>query len=422
MTNPRSYDEKSVDGKTEREYIFEKVGRDPNGITTAELEGCVKAVREVYGSDRTSEGIRQMIRDSASRNHVVIGGEKIKKEEIAREVQHDTVVQTLRARLRITESKYRQALNWIKTQEEITSEIQDRIISRPPVKIPKPIKLIKGGSSEETVVLLFSDPHVGEVVEKDQMGGIGEYDLQIFERRCERLTEVVIDLTKEKLKGYCFNKLVVAGLGDIISGIIHQDLIEFAGGGTVYDWLFTADRVISNMIVQFAREFPKVEFLGVIGNHGRLQKEIRFKNRYLSWDYLVYKMVEKSLNRQENVQFFIPKCFFIRRTIENNNFLFMHGDNINSWAGIPWYGIDRASKRMMEVFASQEEFFKYIVLAHFHNCGMIDRVCGETVINGSMIGPNDFSLGKMFTGSEPSQLLFGVHKKYGISWRYKIRL
>jgi len=360
-----------------------------------------------------------MIRETVSGGDI----EKImSKKELKEEVGRDILIESLRSQLKITKSKYGEAIKQIKTQDQIVKVIQDTIKSSPPVKSPKLISISRNDIVKETSVLLLSDAHAGEIVEKDQMGGISEYNPDIFVKRCERLVEKTIDLTQSKLRGYRFDKLVIPCLGDMVPGIIHQDLIEYNSGGTIFDWLFLAERTISNAILNLAKVFNEVEFLGVIGNHGRLTKDIRFKNSYLNWDYLVYKMVEKSLALQKNVKFFIPKSFFIEKTIEGNNFLFLHGDNITSWAGVPYYGIDRAAKRMIEVFASRGKFFKYICLGHFHNSGMLDKVAGEIILNGSIVGPNEFSLGKMFTGTEPCQLLFGVHEKYGVSWRYKIRL
>jgi len=128
------------------------------------------------------------------------------------------------------------------------------------------------------------------------------------------------------------------------------------------------------------------------------------------------------LRDQQNIKFTIPKSFFLTKTINNHNFLICHGDNIRSWMGIPWYGINRAIANFTELMASRGQFFEYVALGHFHNDACMRKVSGERLINGSFTGGDQFSLGAMTTISTPVQMLFGVHKDIGISWRFPIKL
>jgi hypothetical protein len=210
-------------------------------------------------------------------------------------------------------------------------------------------------------------------------------------------------------------------MGDFTSGTIHSELVESTRTNIV-DWALSGATVVAQLIRDLASVFEEVEFVGVVGNHGRMQKEKRFKDVYVNWDYVTYHLLSLFLKGTKHVKFDIPRCFFRVREINNHNFLILHGDNIRQWMMIPWYGIDRAVHRLAELLASQGEFFEYVCMAHFHNLGQIDRVKGEKIINGSVIGGNEFSLGNMFVSSDPKQLFFGVHKRVGITWRFPINL
>jgi len=94
----------------------------------------------------------------------------------------------------------------------------------------------------------------------------------------------------------------------------------------------------------------------------------------------------------------------------------------NSWNSIPFYGIQRAMGRLTELLASKQRYFEYVLLAHFHNTGVLQTNAGKIMISGSMIGGNEYSLNKMYMANKPEQTFFGVHKEHGVTWRYDIKL
>jgi len=176
------------------------------------------------------------------------------------------------------------------------------------------------------------------------------------------------------------------------------------------------------MIRELATEFEQIEFVGVVGNHGRLTKKPRFKQRYVNWDYVCYQMLSMFLANQKNVKCIIPKSFWTLHDINNHSFLLLHGDNIKSSLSIPWYGISKMVGHLKELLESNNQKFNYVVLGHFHNRGLLDNVKGETIINGSLIGGNEYSIGKMFTSSEACQHFCGVHPKRGVTFSFKVRV
>jgi len=53
---------------------------------------------------------------------------------------------------------------------------------------------------------------------------------------------------------------------------------------------------------------------------------------------------------------------------------------------------------------------------------MLQTISGEILLNGSVIGSNEYSLGALTLASKPYQLFFGVHKNKGITFRYNLKL
>lgn len=336
-------------------------------------------------------------------------------------VKKDIEISRLRAEKQILKKKYQQAIKATSTQEAVLEYIRDHIQALPEVSSPKPRSAKNTGSSEEELILNLGDIHAGEVVSAEEMNDLNEYNFDIATRRLKALADSVIDIAKNKLSGYTFRKLHILGLGDWISGTIHEELVETADGNII-EWTMNLAYVVAQMIRELAVEFEEIEFVGIVGNHGRLHRKPRFKARYVNWDFVCYQMLSALLANQKNVKCTIPKSFWHIHTVNKHNFLLIHGDNINSSLGIPWYGIQKMVANLKELLASKDQYFDYIMLGHFHNYGLLDRVKGELIINGSLIGGNEFSVGKMFTSSEACQHFCGVHPKRGMTFRYKINV
>lgn len=336
-------------------------------------------------------------------------------------VKKDVEISRLTAEKKILIKKYKQAIKSASTQEVVLEYLADHIQAFPEVAVPKPTVFKKTSSSEEELVLLLGDIHAGEVVKAEELNDLNEYNFDILARRLKALNTSIIDIAKNKLSGYTFRKLHILGLGDWISGTIHDELVESADGN-IMEWTMNLAYIVAQMFRELAVEFEEIKFVGIVGNHGRLHKKPRFKARYVNWDYVCYQMLSAILAKQSNIKFTIPKSFWYIHEVNGKNFLILHGDNINSSLGIPWYGIQRMVANLKELLASKEQKFEYMVLGHFHNYSLLDRVKGELIVNGSLIGGNEFSVGKMFTSSEACQHFCGVHAKRGMTFRYKINV
>ncbi|MHA1833226.1 MAG: hypothetical protein ACTSV7_04490 [Candidatus Baldrarchaeia archaeon] len=336
-------------------------------------------------------------------------------------VKKDIELTRVKAEKSILLKKYKHAIKASSMQEVILEYLHEHIQALPEVPTPKPRKIEFTDSSEEELILNLSDIHAGEIVNAEEMAGLNEYNFHIMSHRLKALADTVVDISKNKLRGYQFHKLHILGLGDWISGTIKDELVE-SSEGNVIEWTMNLAYIVSQMIRELAVEFEEIVFAGVIGNHGRLHKKPRFKARYVNWDYVCYQMISALLFKQKNVKCIIPKSFWYIHEVNNHKFLLIHGDNILSNLGIPWYGINRMVANFKELLASKEQHFDYIMLGHFHNYGLLDRVKGELLINGSLIGGNEYSVGKMFTSSEACQHFCGVHPKRGMTFRYKVNV
>lgn len=277
---------------------------------------------------------------------------------------------------------------------------------------------------EEIVILLLSDLHIGERVSKEEMGGLGEYDLQIFKERIQRLTRSVTRILSILKKTYKLPELRIYGLGDFVNGLIHEELVETADGDII-DWLYeSGGAVVAQCLLELSSMFRVTKFIGVVGNHGEIRngKKKVYKRKYINWDYILYRNMQFMCTKDKHLEFTIPKSFFHIDKVFKYNFLLLHGDNIKSWMQIPWYGIQRTVNSFMQLMSKKELFIHYVTLGHFHNSGTLQTITGELLLNGSLIGGGEFSLGALTKISDPCQLMFGVHPRKGITFRYNLKV
>jgi hypothetical protein len=348
----------------------------------------------------------------------------LNSQAIPRNIEHEVTEERrdlhYRQQINILSRKNKELMKSANLQEELLAIARESVEALPRVSAPNILKT-KTRVIEEVCILDLSDLHIGEVIKGDELGWLNSYDFEVMCKRLAKASDSVADI-HSALQGYSLKKLYVNALGDFITGIIHQELVENSDSN-VFDWVFNGALVVSQFLSELLTVFDEIEFTGVVGNHGRLQKEVRFKARYVNWDYFFYQTVALMMRDNPRIHFDLPRSFWTVKNIGGRNALLLHGDNIKSWQGIPWYGIQRAASRLGELLSSKDIFFDDIHIAHFHNDGTLRRARGEMFINGSVVGGNEFSIGAMFSSSDPYQWLIGVNPKHKrCTWRFPLDL
>jgi len=284
---------------------------------------------------------------------------------------------------------------------------------------PNPIILSRSKNKidDEEIVSLLSDIHYGEVVSSEAMMDFNSYDTSIAEKRLN-IWYNNIKIILNKLNSCNVKKINLMMLGDMVNGNIHEEL---KSGTCEVDQVINLAEIIAQIIMDLSKDFELV-VSGVIGNHGRMTKKPSFKKKYNNFDYLVYKFIETRCQNLNNVEFLFPKAGMLLQKIQNHNFLLRHGDSkIQSYAGIPFYGIQRASNKITQTMAYfKDVFINYEVLGHFHTTNTLEKAGGSIIMNGCIKGGDEYALEAMMTGSEAKQTIFGVHKEYGKTWTYDV--
>ena len=360
--------------------------------------------------------------------------EKSAEEKLVRQAQHDRELESERSKRKLTEKLYRIQTKQTALEDRMMESFSDihNIIQTVPAE---PYEVPSDVSNVQSAIAPLCDTHIGEYVDIEQMSGLNSYNLRIFNERLYGWASTILELVHWRRSYAHVPVLYVPMLGDMISGDIHEELVETNEMAAMMQMINGA-HLISQALAKLAPSFEKIIVPCVVGNHGRMKKKPPSKNRYLSWDYMMYQHMAHFTRNFDNIEFIIPKSFMHKFTVENREILMMHGDSIRGALGIPYYGIARAISALRGVFQfrntedrrkRQEEegkltleevlklsgAFDSMMIGHFHTQNELDAVTGEVFVCGCMKGGDDYALGRLHTISRPKQILTYWNKTNG---------
>lgn len=304
--------------------------------------------------------------------------------------------------------------------EAVVDEMHQIVI---PIKPPRlksiPVKSKK--IIQESLVVMLSDEHADQIVLPEQVGNLERYNFRIALRRAEKYVDTIIKFTKNTLSNYHFHTLYIFAIGDHTSGEIHnaKDHSEYRNA---FRNSLAIGQMHSLMLQELSTHFPKIEIIYLSGNHGRRSVKKDYHSARDNWDYLIAETARMYCRDIKSINFVIPDAYSAGVDIEGWGFGLSHGDDIRSWQGIPWYGIERKTRRLAAISATRGKRIHYYCFGHFHNAATQAALDGETIINGSWVATDPYAYESLSVFSEPSQWLFGVHQKQGISWRLNMSL
>ena len=288
---------------------------------------------------------------------------------------------------------------------EYVAEVKQAVKALDPVSR---VNFIRPKKSKTPITALFhaTDWHVGHRVSKAETEGWGGFDWEIAQDRVlgQALPRFKAWLDTQR-SGYVINDICLLGTGDWVSGDIHPELrvtnefplpVQTARAGDLFSRL--------GLELSGLCENLRVEEVGG-DNHGRLTPKGQMAQKAANnMGYLVYHIANAAWRKVSNIKVNQPESMKSLFTLGSTPFLAQHGDVVKSWAGIPWYGIEREMARE----ATNRMFgqgFKYLIIGHFHK-----RFFGDIIVGGSLSGTDEYdrSCGRV---SPPTQTAFLVGKR-----------
>ena len=326
--------------------------------------------------------------------------------EADEQVELDKKSQTYKAEATYWKKLYEQAIKSTTKKELIIDAIQNMAPAIEAVAVPKYVAH-KGPHKPQTVVAPLTDTHIGDRVEKDQMVGLNEYNIDIFNRRLYGWANQLLQLVDLRRNFAPVDNLIVPMLGDMISGDIHEELARTNIDNCMGQMIRGAN-LIAQALMFLAGNFQTIHVPCVVGNHGRMTRKPPMKDKYMDWDYMLYQWVAAFCREQKNITFDIPKGFVNSFEAGNKTVLIMHGDSV------PGAGAGTSVLRIVSNFRNVLHYgFDSVMMGHFHRIDEQDIGTGEVHICGTMKGGDEYALQKLVVYSPPKHIATYWHPEHG---------
>lgn len=269
-----------------------------------------------------------------------------------------------------------------------------------------------------TAVLMLSDLHLDEVVELDEMDGINSYSRAIAEKRLQRVVDGAVMMVRDYVAGLEIDGIVVALLGDIITGDIHEELAktnEAPVPATIVHWV----PILASALRHLADEFGKVHVPTVDGNHDRTTKRTQNKKRAeTSNAWIVYNWLADTLRDDPRITFGISTSPEQIISVYDTRFLLSHGDTFRSAGGVGglYPSLLKWLLRRHSLYSQTKQDFDFALLGHWHQ-----YLLGQDFfVNGSLKGYDEYAKQNGFGFERPLQSMFIVTPERGVIQRMPI--
>jgi ribosomal protein L21E len=320
----------------------------------------------------------------------------------------DSKLKSIAKEKRELQRKYDELLRIFDTQKQRLSAMD--LFSRNMEFINhKEIKVVRNGkSSESTAVLCCSDLHYEETVDPKTVDGLNEYNIEIAGKRFNNIFTNGLKLIEMCRSKSDINTLVLWLGGDLISGYIHEDLIEGNALSPVEASIGVYKMCISaiNFLVEHGG-FKKIIIVTSIGNHGRTTKKIRISTSVEnSFEWLIYNFLMSHYEQSDTVEFKLSRGYFNYLNVYGYNLRFHHGNYIRYAGGVGGITIP-LNKAIAEWNKGRKADID--VFGHWHQ-----RLSAKNFVgNGSIIGYGPYSINIKAPFEKPQQTFFLVHPKHG---------
>ncbi|WP_372966609.1 hypothetical protein [Marinobacter sp.] len=308
-------------------------------------------------------------------------------------------------------------------EQQVVDERFQRFVGRLMTQETCPPKWLyskKKGSDRAIATAMLSDTHFDEVVNPERINGVNAYNRTIATMRLQKFFENTLSLCKDYCGGIDIEGLVLPLGGDMVSGNIHEELLETNEEPIMDTVLYWSAQIIAG-IEMLLTHFDRLYVPCVTGNHGRNHKKPKAKSRAKdSFDWLIYKLVERHFENSPEIAFNIPLETDARWNVYNTRYHMTHGDQFRGGNGIAgiFSPIMRGHHKKMTREQSVQTPFDILIMGHFHQ--LIDL--GSVVVNGSLKGYDEWTASMNFNFEAPQQAFWLTDPKHGKTIRAPIRV
>jgi hypothetical protein len=285
------------------------------------------------------------------------------------------------------------------------------VLQQEPEQLVDPIvrRETRSGLREATAVVIASDWHIEESVRPETVAGRNQYNLLTARARARRFFSGIIWLLSFHSDGFQIKDMILGLLGDLISGYIHEELVEENEMSPTEATLMVQELITEGLRRLLAEtELERIIVPCCYGNHGRTTQKRRVQSAAKnSFEWMMYHTLAQRFANEPRVEFVIADGSHLYLNTYEWTHRFHHGDDIRYYGGVGGVHIPlRKAVANWETFRRAE----YTWIGHFHQ--FIPDTWG-CCVNGSLIGYNAYALSIKATFEQPKQAFALIDSKHG---------
>lgn len=374
-----------------RDFLIENQGKSRAEL--AKMRGCTARTINEHQARLRAEGV---IPEATG------GG--VKKPVLTDEQQFNLDMEKLRLKHQEkgTDKKYQVAMAQInKLRDEIDklAEVKDTVATYA-------IKPSSSAKHESVAFAIASDWHVEENVKPETVNGSNEYTMKIAKMRAEAFFKNTLKLVTKEQQDSNISTLVLALLGDFISGNIHEELLESCEVAPVEAAVFAQNLLATGIEYLLANSKLNLIIPTSCGNHSRITNQVHVSTEQgNSLEWMIYTNLANYFKNEKRVKFILSKSYFTWLTVYNYDIRFHHGHAMKFGGGIG--GLTIPVLKAIGRYDLQRKAY-LDVFGHVHTA--LDG--GKFISNGCLIGDTPYGSRLGFTG-KPQQQFFLIEKNHG---------
>ena len=367
--------------------------------TNAELAKLTGLTNYKTVSDR---GRRLGLPSKAGRNGVVVvGKDNLTADE---QIQIDKDKEEARKSKVTTDKKYHVVLSAV---ERLQAELEAVLEMKAGINsFEIPLKK-SSGNTPVTAVVLASDWHIEEIVKSEKVNGLNEFNLSIAQKRIEEFFQHTLKLIEKEKQNAKIETLVLALLGDFISGNIHEELLENCSLRPIEAIIEVQNQIVSGIHFLLRNSKLNLVIPCHVGNHTRITKKVHISTEQgNNLEYFMYHNLANYFRGNKRVTFLIADGYLSYVKVYDFMIRFHHGHAMKYGGGIGGLFIPtfKAISQWQKMKHADLDCF-----GHFHQF----KDGGNFICNGSIIGYNSFALQIKADYETPRQTFFLIDSKRG---------
>jgi hypothetical protein len=241
--------------------------------------------------------------------------------------------------------------------------------------------------SEAIAIVQASDWHVGEVVHPEKVNYWNKYDPDIAEHSANLFFDRTMKLLHKEQKDVTIKKVILHIGGDMMTGHIHEELMESTAFSPNEEAQFAKHLLIGG-IKHWLNEVEELIVVCSYGNHGRNDPVKKIATgAENSYEWAMYHDIARHFENEPRIKFLIPRGEWGYIDVGEYKLRFTHLDSVRYVGGVGGISIPliKAIHNWNSAAKASMTFG-----GHFHQTLINDQV--GFAVNNCLIGMNAYGM------------------------------